>query len=257
MKKLFLFLFISVSYTLLSKESFANSTFYGDQGLINTPSAYVLEDRKIELSISGLSPQVSYILNKQNVLYSTSLGFIPRTEVGIIFNHVFTGYQDPDNAYLTTTSFDRSIMARFQVLYESEYIPALVIGGRDIFSNAIINRLTRAPDRQDETTAWQQIFYLVAGKKFYDFTLNVGYSYAPGVPLGFSQVRSPVNTRINGLFGGIETPKLFSIVSAMLEFDTTKINYGINIGPFYGLEAKAVMIDLTNFNFKASWSAKL
>ena len=257
MKKLFVFLFLSLAYGLSADNCYANSTFYGDQGLINTPSAYVIEDRKIEFSVSSLSPQVSYILNKPNVLYSTSLGIFPRAEVGLIFNHVSTGGQDPDNSYLKTSSFDRSIMARFQVLYESEYIPALVVGGRDIFSNAIINRLTRPVDRQDETTAWQQIFYLVAGKKFYDFNLNLGYSYAPGVPFGFTQSRAPVNTRINGIFAGLETPKLFSVVSAMIEFDTTRINYGVNIGPFYGIEAKAVMIDLTNFNFKASWSTKL
>lgn len=254
-KKLFLslfFIFNSIS------DSYASSTFYGDQGLINTPSAYVINDRNIDISLASLSEKVSYSHNKPNFLYTLGLGFLPRTELGISFNQIFTGVQDIDNAYLKNSSFDRSIFLKFQVLEEKDYLPAIAIGGRDIFSNSIINNITRPEDRKNEVTAWQQIFYLVLGKKFYDFNLNLGYSYAPGVPLGFvGQSRAEGSFRISGFFANIETPKLYSLVSGMFEFDSNRINYGVNLGPFYGFSAKAVMIDLTNFNIKTSWSTRL
>lgn len=235
----------------------ANSTFYGDQGLINTPSAYVINDRNIDISFGSLTENVSYIYNKHNLLYSIGIGFIPRTELGFTFNQIFTGIVDTDNPYLKNSSFDRSIFLKFQLLDESNYIPALSIGGRDILSNAVINRDSRAENRKNDVSAWQQIFYIVAGKKFYDFNFNLGYSYAPGVPFGFVAARTEGSYRISGLFANLETPKLFSMVSGMLEFDSNRLNYGINVGPFYGFSAKAVMIDLTNLNFKTSWNMRL
>lgn len=252
-------LFASIFFSLLNLNVVkADSTFYGDQGLINTPSAYVINDRTIDLSIGSLSEKTSYIYNKPNVLYTFGLGFFPRTELGISFNQIFTGVTDIDNTYLKNSSFDRSIFLKYQILDESDYIPAIAIGGRDIFSNSIINNSTRTDDRKTEVTAWQQIFYLAFGKKFYNFNFNLGYSYAPGVPFGFvGASRSEGSFRISGLFANVETPKLFSLVSGMLEFDSNRINYGVNFGPFYGFNAKAVMIDITNFNFKTSWSTKL
>ncbi|MFN8575914.1 MAG: YjbH domain-containing protein [Candidatus Sericytochromatia bacterium] len=255
MKKLF---YLVLFYSFFNnKYAFASSTFYGDQGIINTPSAYVLNDRNIDISFGSLSDKVSYIYNKHNLLYTMGLGFLPRTELGISFNQIFTGVVDGDNPYLKNSSFDRSIFLKFQILEESEYIPAFAIGGRDIFSNAFINRDVRAEDRKNDVSSWQQIFYLAFGKKVYDFNMNIGYSYAPGVPFGFAASRTEGSFRISGFFANIETPKLYSLVSGMFEFDSNRINYGVNFGPFYGFSAKAVMIDLTNFNIKTSWSTRL
>jgi hypothetical protein len=254
MKKLLLLL---TTLLLLPFPALAGSTFSGDEGFINTPSSEVIGDRRINLGMSYLPGDRSYIfLGKPNLIYSVALGFIPRTEIVLIYNQVF-GWVTPDNPYLKDSAFDRSINLKFQVLDEGEYIPSLAIGGRDLLSNAMIN-----PRGPLTGNSFQQILYIAAGKTFYDFRVNLGYSYAPAIPFGFNPDQRTVDWinqsfRVRGFFGAIETPKFFSLVSAIVEYDSKQINYGLDIGPLYNLQAKLAMVDLKYFNFRINLSSKL
>jgi hypothetical protein len=254
------FLSLSIlSLNLLNQKAFASSSFYGDSGYINTPNSENISDRGFDFGLSYFPGTTSYLrIGKPNLLYSLSLGFIPRTEVGLVYNQIMTGIQDSDNPYMKGSSFDRTVFVKFQILDESEYIPSLSIGGRDIISNSVINR------RAELVTAHQQVFYASIGKKFFDYKVNLGYSYDPSIPFGFENINDAqglvllkTSFRMNGFFGAIETPKYFSLVSAIIEYDSKKLNYGLDLGPFYNLNAKLVMMDLSNFNVRVSWSKTL
>lgn len=248
-----------LSINLSNQKALASSSFYGDSGYINTPNSENISDRGLDFGFSYINAKNSFVmLGKPNLIYSLSLGFIPRTEVGLVYNQILTGVQDPDNPYMRNSSFDRTVFAKFQVLDEAEYIPSLSIGARDIVSNSAVNR------RAELITAHQQVFYASIGKKFFDYKVNLGYSYDPSIPFGFETINDPnglallkSSFRMNGFFGAIETPKYFSLVSAIIEYDSKKLNYGLDLGPFYNLNAKLVMMDLANFNIRVSWSKTL
>lgn len=241
------------------KISFASPALYGDSGFINTPSSEVIPDRNINLGLSYLSPERSYVfIGKPNLIYSMSIGFIPRTEVGIVFNQVFTGKPDIDNPYLKTSSFDRGIFLRIQLLEDKDFFPSALIGGRDIISNTVINY------RGPLISSFQQMYYIAIGKKLFDFKINFGYSFAPAVPFGFENVRESEvlritnqGFRINGFFGAVETPKIFSIASLMAEYDSKYFNFGIETGTLYGFSLKVLMIDWKYFTARLSFQNKL
>jgi len=234
----------------------AEQTLYGDTGFINTPSADIISEKKINFGLAYLPAESAYILKVPNLVYSMSLGFIPRTEIGIVFTQFFHGKQDKDNPYLNNSAFDRSIFAKFLLLDESDYLPAITIGGRDVLSNSLIN----FEKRYNSNTSYHQFFYLVFGKTFFDYKLNLGYAYAPGIPLGFSgqeNFKENLSFRTNGIFASLQTPKYFSTVSGMIEYDSGRINYGLNIDPWNNLSLKIAMINLVNPNFRLAWRSNL
>lgn len=252
---LFLFLF-SFNYNLTSYAS--GNTFYGDSGAISSPTAE-MKDRQFDIGLSYMKGERSYLrTGVPNLIYSFSINLIPRVEVGLSYNQIFTGIQDSDNPYLKNSSFDRSAFAKIQVLDESNFIPAIALGGRDLFSNSVVNY------RGPLLTSYQQSFYGVLGKKIYDFELNLGYAYSPSRPLSFTKIGSESaelifsnSFRLNGIFASIETPKLLNYFSGIFEYDTKYLNYGIHFSNFYGIDLKAVMIDISNFNIKLSFNNRI
>lgn len=258
--KIIIYIFLYVIFNLYCiNNALASSTYYGDSGYFSTPSAEYIKDRYINIGYGYLPKERSYVItSNQNNIYSIAIGFFPRVEVGINFNQVTTGYPDIDNPYLKDSAFDRSMFIKVQALEETELIPALSVGGRDLFSNSGINY------RGDYVTANQQTFYAVLGKTFYDFSFNLGYAYSPSQPIGTAVAPSSTGQKIvensfklNGVFGAIKSPKVFSLVSGIVEYDSKYFNYGIEIGQFYGLSAKLAMIDIKYPNFKVNWNYKL
>jgi hypothetical protein len=235
----------------------AGPTLYGEEGFINTPASEIIADRNINIGLSFLQGNGSYIFTgKPNIIYSAFFQFLPRTEVGLVYNQVI-GWITPDNPYLKNSAFDRSIGLKVQILEEGNLIPSLSVGGRDITSNSLFN-----PRGSGATSSLQQIFYFAIGKRFKGFRLNLGYSYAPVVSLGVennpeNQTKLSQNFRPDGIFAAIETPKLFSLVSGIIEYDTKHFNYGLDIGPFYNLHGKLAVIGLTSIDFRISYTARL
>lgn len=251
-------LFLSIlSLFLIQSNVFASPNLIGEEGFINTPSANTIKDRTANIGLAYLPGKSSIIYTgTNNLIYSLFFGFLPRTEIGLIFNQIFTGYRDIDNPYMANSFFDRSIYTKFQILDESEFIPALAIGGRDIFSNSVLN-----PREGIIITTHQQAFYLAIGKEIFGTKLNLGYSYAPELPIGAKKVDraytiSNRSFKINGLFFAIESPKLFN-TSLILEYDSKNINYGISIDAIPNLNIKLSMIDLVNFNTRINWHPEL
>jgi hypothetical protein len=252
-------LLIAIFLFTLTNSASAGPTFYGEEGFINTPASEIIPERNINLGLSYLPGNTSYIFTgKPNLIYSVFFQFLPRTEVGIVFNQVF-GWATPDNPYLKgLSSFDRSIGLKFQILDEGDLRPSISIGGRDITSNSLLNTAGTG----GTTSSLQQIFYVAAGKKFNGFKFNLGYSYAPVVSIGVenneaNKDKLNQNFRPNGFFAAVETPKIFSLISGIIEYDTKHFNYGLDIGPVFNLRAKLAMIDLINFNFRLALAAAL
>lgn len=245
-----------ISYTL---PSFAGgSSFYGDNGAISTPTSEV-KDKQFDIGMTYMKGERSYILTgTPNLIYSFNMNIFPFLEVGLSYNQTFTGKQDPDNAYLKNSSFDRSAFAKLQILKESDFIPSLSIGGRDIISNSVINY------RGPLLTTHQQSFYGVIGKKLYDFDINIGYAYSPTRPIGLvkntveaAEIFFANSFRLNGFFGSLETPLFLNYFSGLIEYDSKYFNYGIRFSNFYGLDIKACMIDINNFNMRVSFNNKI
>ncbi|GIW22903.1 MAG: hypothetical protein KatS3mg068_1910 [Candidatus Sericytochromatia bacterium] len=250
-------LFLSILFILLIEFKLcASPTLLGDDGFINTPSAKVLKDRKANIGIAYLPGKSSLIYTgTDNLVYSLFFGFLPRTEVGLVYNQIFTGKRDRDNPYLSTSFFDRSVHVKFQFLEESNFIPALSIGGRDIFSNSVLN-----PRDNIVITSHQQAFYIVIGKEIFNTKLNLGYSYAPDLPIGVTSNKaySYVNRsfRMNGIFFAIQSPKIFN-TSFILEYDSKNINYGIDLEAIQNFNIKLSMVNLVNFNIRINWNPNL
>lgn len=251
--KLFFAIFFAF---LLQNKIMASPTLLGDEGFINTPSANVIKDRTANIGMAYLPKQSSLIYTgTDNLIYSLFFGFLPRTEVGLVYNQIFTGNRDIDNPYMANSFFDRSVHFKFQILEEDKFIPALSIGGRDIFSNSVVN-----PRNNIIVTSHQQIFYISIGKELFGTKLNLGYSYAPDLPIGVTSNKAYTyvnrSFRMNGLFFAIESPKIFD-TSIILEYDSKNINYGINIEAIPNLNIKISMVNLVNFNTRITWNPKL
>jgi hypothetical protein len=83
-------LLITIFLCILTGSVSAGSTLYGEEGFINTPSSEIIPDRNINLGLSYLPGNTSYIFTgKPNLIYSVFFQFLPRTEVGLVYNQVF------------------------------------------------------------------------------------------------------------------------------------------------------------------------
>ncbi len=252
-------LFITVFYLLINLYSvtFASTSLFGDKGFINTPSSEVLTEKNINLGFSYLPQGKSYVDTKfSNNIYSISIGLIPRIEIGINFTEVFDGKLDVDHPYLTGSWSDKNTFLRIQLLKDKGFFPSAVLGGRDIISNRAVNLGGRG------LSSHQQIFYIVLGKQLFDFKTSLGYSYAPEIPFGFVHNTRAINTinrdfRVNGFFCAVETPKIFSLASFIVEYDSKYFNYGLDIGSIFGLNLKVSMVDLKYFTARLGYEIEL
>ena len=193
------FCFFSLSCTLLSASNFSNSSsFQGYTGIINIPTAEVIQDGKIELQISN-QVDAARIRDTRDEYkaqhYFINFGFLPNLEItGRLAN---IEHKVPPSNY---DFLDRDLSAslKYQIPLYHEYLPKIAVGIQDIQGN----------DRYNAK-------YIVATKQYAFFRGTVGY--------GFDSLR------LDGLFAGAEL-KANDWFYLLSEYDSKEAHLGIKLG---------------------------
>lgn len=249
---------VLLCFSVLTLPAAASPSLWGDTGLIAAPSDQILEG-DLALGYSRtFGPRSFHSAPVPNNVYFLNLSLLPRFEFVLLFNQVITGRQDSDTPYLHESSLDRSMNLKLQLVREGEWVdwsPTVVLGARDPFGNSEAN----IGPQGLTSTVHSRAYYGVVGKTFAGWHLHAGYAWGP------SQMADPWvvvpggqgDFHLRGLFGGVESPSLFDRLRFMAEYDSRRLNFGLSVGPFYGLVLKPVLIDLYHFNVGASWTARI
>ncbi len=194
------FYFFSLSTVLLSADNFYNSSsFQGYTGIINIPTAEVIQDGKIELQISN---QVDAFRVRETrdeyeaQHYFLNFGFLPNLEITGRLANI-----EPKDAPGNIGFLDRDLSASFkyQIPYYHKYLPKIAFGMQDVGGDANI----------------YEAKYIVASKQYAFFRGTVGYAFD--------------SERLDGFFAGAElkASEWFYLLS---DYDSHDTNIGLRIG---------------------------
>lgn len=175
----------------------------GTTGLLNTPTAQMQPDGT--LAIGGAWLPAAIMPDKLNFNtgnYYVNLTFLPFLEV----SYRCTLLKMPDGGYHNQ---DRSIALRGQFLRERRLLPAVVLGGNDIYSSG------------GKGNRYFRTFYMVAGKRvsFNKAQIHTSLGY------GF---RITESDQLTGIFGGLSlSPGFAPALECMAEYDSNAFNTGV------------------------------
>lgn len=214
----FILIFLLSAVTLLGK---AQSTV-GNTGLLNIPSANMQKDGTFVVGGNYLPEEFT----PANFSYPTgnyflNLTFLPFLEVTYrctFFKTMKTGRY---------TQQDRTFAVRLQLLKEKKYLPAIVVGGNDIYSEYM----------SEGKNQYLGSLFAVGTKTLrvndHDFAFTLGY--------GFKYYNA---NQLQGLFGGISyTPSFMRSVRIMADYDTKSVNVGASVLFFKHLSVNAFLND--------------
>jgi hypothetical protein len=200
----------------------------GSTGLLNIPSAEMQRDGTFMFGANYLPEEFTpsgFPYDTGN--YYLNLTFLPFMEVNyrmvLLQNHETSKY----------TEQDRTFGLKMQLFKEKKIIPAIAVGGGDIYS--------RYGDDVNQTFG---SFYGVATKKMTLKICEIGVSMG----YGFNRSKSSENTQVKGLFGGVSiSPSFFKQVSFIAEYDSNSVNVGASALLFKHLSLHAFAYDLKYF----------
>lgn len=210
---------------------FVSPSNIGVTGLMEIPTARILEDGRMRLGSSHVDPFRTYYFG---------LGFLPGLEVNGRVTEVL-------NEKITTPGWEgygntkiREFDAKYQILAESRLLPAVAVGANDLFG--------------DNVTFSTQ--YLVLSRQIYplDFTLGYGFGRIRG-PFGGVELKlwkdrlslmaeyNPIDYDKDRLIGGVRNqpdfPKIGFSNPARWSFDPDRINLGVRLRPLSWLSVEA------------------
>lgn len=210
---------------------FVSPSNIGVTGLMEIPTARILEDGRMRLGSSHVDPFRTYYFG---------LGFLPGLEVNgrvtEVLNEKMTapGWEGYGNVKI------REFDAKYQILAESRLFPAIAVGANDLFGDNI-------------TFSTQ---YLVFSRQIYplDFTLGYGFGRIRG-PFGGIELKlwkdrlslmaeyNPVDYRKDRLTGGVrdqpDFPRVGLYNPSQWSFDPDRINLGVRLRPLSWLSVEA------------------
>jgi len=160
----------------------AEPSLTGQTGLIYMPDARIDPDG---------TWRTGYSLNDPYSAIWISLTAMPRLEASLRYTETdgVPGFSDADRAESYGNFKDKSFDAKFLLIEEGRLMPAVAIGGQDIFGTRVY-----------------PANYLTLGKKVGDFDLTVGYG----------------TDRIDGAFGGVRyRPEWMKGWGLVAEYDAT------------------------------------
>ncbi|MCD6119661.1 YjbH domain-containing protein [bacterium] len=212
-----LVLAVTAFVLICTASAYAEPNLEGAGGLINTPSAEATEDGVVYLGLnknlnltdddkfSGLV-QYSYFFN---------IGFLPHLEIsGRIVR--FPDYEEERVARFGDYK-DREGSIKFQLLDESDTLPAFAIGAMDIGGES----------------RHQEAYYAVAQKTLMN-NLRVNIGGGTG--------------KFEGVFGGIDWEPSTGF-HVMAEYDTESVNAGLRYSPTDWLTLTAASLDGEEFGY--------
>jgi len=198
-KQILLVLIVSTCYLLKAQPT------NGSSGLLNTPNAEMKEDGTFIIG-SNYLPVTFTSTSYNTVNYYFNLTFIPFLEV--TYRLTLMRMQFEDNRNLNE---DRSFGLRMRLVRERKYIPAIVLGGDDIFTSS------------GNGNQYFGSTYIVGTK-----TINWNDNRV-SINLG-NGFNSFERKNLNGIFGGISySPQFFNQLNFIAEYDTKALNLGASL----------------------------
>lgn len=117
-----------VGITGASSLSGQSLTTYGTPGLIEMPTAEVMNDGELAVTASAFGP---------NFRYTAAFQVLPRVYGSFRYSKISN--IGPSTARLGGDTFDRSFDIHFQMLDETKYRPAVAVGLRDFLGTGILS----------------------------------------------------------------------------------------------------------------------
>lgn len=202
---------------------------------MNIPVARVTHSKNITIGAGYIDNRAAYLSDGRydNFPLYITLGYLPRLEfsAGVVFVPGQKSY-DGSNTYK-----DGVVSVQFLLLNENNFVPAVAVGARDIYSFILLN------------TSYIVASKTLVRKKYSRLLIHWGYAddildHHVGV---YPQDRNlPVGHTLVGVFGGIEIKWLDSF-SYMMEFDTQKINTGIRFQLNSNVECEFGLFNMSDF----------
>jgi len=193
----------------------------GSTGLLNIPSAEMQTDGTFLFGTNYLSEEFTpekFSYNTGN--YFLNVTFLPFLEVTYrctLFKTIETGKY---------TQQDRTFTVRMRLLKERKYLPSLVLGGNDLYS-----------EESDGRDQYLGSLYAVATKNIETRFFSLGLSFGRGF-------KAYNGGQMDGFFGGISiSPNRIKELSFMAEYDSKKVNVGASVLLFKHLYLHSFLYD--------------
>ena len=196
----------------------------GTTGLLNIPTAEMQRDGTFLFGGNYL-PEVMTpeLFSYDTGNYYLNITFLPFWEVNYRLTLLKIDGTGGHNQ-------DRSFALRCRILKERKYIPAIVVGGNDVYTSV-----------SGGGNQYFGMIYTVATKDFkwegYNISITLGY-----------YIDTFHKNQYAGLFGGGSfSPGFFKPLSLMVEYDTKAINAGASLFLFNHLYIQAFVYDMKYF----------
>lgn len=221
------FIFILIVFVFSS--TLKGQSIFGTTAWLNTPSAEMQKDGTFYLGSSYINSNMLESLagGKYNAFtYYFNITFLPFAEVNFGSTGLFDKTDD-DN------TVDRRFSFRFRILREKKYVPAIVVGVRDVYTSI---------GKDVNSNQYFSALFAVATKhisvKNSEFGVSLGY--------GFDVFR---NNQFEGLFGGVTfSPSFLRQMRLIAVYDTKNFNLGADILFFKHLFVYAMISDFKYFS---------
>jgi hypothetical protein len=209
----------------------AGGSLGGMTGLVNIPTAQTLEDGALRFGVSFIDKRWAYGERgtSHNTSYALSLGFLANLELSFRAS-VWEGSRFLEG--VDAPKIDRMGSARFRMLREDRWLPALAVGITDV-----------------RGTRYHHALYVVGTKTL----RKSGEHLAAALSVGYgAKTLRAARHVLDGSFGGIEVTA-FSRLSVLLDFDTEKWNSGIRLG-VSRFAATVALLGLDTFSGGMTWT---
>jgi len=212
-------------------------SWVGMTGFVTTPWAGVQPDQNVELGYAKVPKAAAWDHRGEhaNEVYYLSLGFLPRTELGLRWTvmpglKTFQG-EVPDSKL---TDSDRMVSGRVVVFEPGPLRPGLAVGAEDAVG-------TRRFHAAYAVTGTEIPLKPLQGR------LSLGYAF---------RVIEATRYRLDGAFGAAELG-YSRFVTTALEYDSERWNAAVALHPGLGFHLRAALFDLRYLGLSAGWSRAL
>jgi len=204
LKKIILLAFLLIGFSCYFVKAQPTN---GTGGLLNIPNAEMRKDGTFIVGANYLPTGFTSSVFPYNTgNYYFNITFLPFLEVTYRLTLMQLQFQDKSNF-----NEDRSFGLRIRILKEKKYIPAIILGGDDIYT-------TNAKGNNYFGSSY------IVGTKTIEWNNNL-------VSLNFGAgFNSFEKENLNGYFGGISySPHFFKPLNLKAEFDTKAFNFGASL----------------------------
>lgn len=213
----FFFRFLVLIFLMIPSLPVLCQSLTGTTGYFNIPSAEIYQDKTMFVGSNLLNKDYKKWGNPDYhaMDFFVTTTFLPFVELSVRFTRMI----DLPHEEYSSTNGDRMASARFRLLKEGRYKPAIVFGLQNFFTTL-----------QSGDASHFNSTYLVVTKNFKipKVIQNVGITAGYG-----SEVFSAADYQFIGLFGGINiTPQNLDFLELILEYDADKWNVGTRITIF-------------------------